>query len=67
LISQGTLPWQPNLLVLVHGCRQAAGGTAGRVNVGLCLAFSFAMVSTILGLILESPVLSTLVFSYTVI
>ena len=36
-IHQRTLPWQPHFLVLVHWCRwtQAAGGAAGRANVGL--------------------------------
>jgi len=37
LIPQGTLPWQPIFWVLSAELMQAASGTAGRANVGLCL------------------------------
>jgi len=35
-IPQGTLPWQPNFVDLVDGCRwkQTVSGAAGRANVG---------------------------------
>jgi len=39
-IAQGSLPWQPISLVLVHG-DQTASGAAGRANIGLCPASSF--------------------------